>query len=233
MMLTEENKDNFFKVALSASIVLFGFDGKDLKILIRERSTEPFKGALILPSTYILPNESVEVNVAKLIEERICLTDCYLEQLKAFAKVFRNPYGRVVNIAFYAIVKLSDEIVQYNQQSGNIWINSNEIPELAFDHNEIIDFAKERLKRRVKRRPIGFELLPNEFTILQLQTLYEKAMNKLLDKRNFRKKLFKSNLILDTGKFIRPKNSRKPSKLYSFDKETYQTMTLKGYDILF
>lgn len=232
-MLTEQNKDDFFKVGLSASIVLFGFDGIGLKLLIRERSKEPFKGALILPSTYILPSDSIEGNVQKLIEEKIGISDSYLEQLKAFTKVYRNPLGRVINVAFYGIVRLSDEIKKLNEQSGNIWVNTNEIPDLAFDHNEIVEYAKERLKRRVKRRPIGFELLPNEFTILQLQTLYEKAMNKQLDKRNFRKKLFKSQLIMDTGKFIRPKNSRKPSKLYSFDKETYQTMTLKGYDIIF
>lgn len=232
-MLTKENKQEYFNVALSSSLVLFGFDGINLKLLIRERTTKPFKGALILPSTYVLPSESVEGNLQILIEEKIGIHDCFLEQLKAFTKVFRNPLGRVINVAHYAVVRLDDQLLKLNEEEGNIWVNVNQIPDLAFDHNEIIDYAKEKLKRRVKRRPIGFELLPEEFTILQLQTLYEQAMFKVLDKRNFRKKLFKSKLIVDTGKLIRPISSKKPSKLYTFDKETYQTMTLKGYDIVF
>ncbi|MFA9289659.1 MAG: NUDIX domain-containing protein [Solirubrobacteraceae bacterium] len=233
MLPTEENKDDFFKIALSSSLVLYGFDGKNLKILIRERATAPFKGAFILPSTYILPNDSIEGNIQKLLEEKIGISNIYLEQLKAFTKVFRNPLGRVINVAFYGLIKIDDRLLLKNQEEGNVWVNVEEVPELAYDHNEIIEYAKERLKRRVKRRPIGFNLLPNEFTILQLQTLYEKSFGKELDKRNFRKKLFKSKLILDTGKFIKPKNARKASKLYTFDKELYQTMKLKGYDITF
>jgi 8-oxo-dGTP diphosphatase len=233
MLLTEENKHEFFDVALSSSLVLFGFDGEKLKILIRKRANEPYKGALILPSIYILPNESIEVNLQKLIEEKIGLTDCFLEQLQGFTKVFRNPIGRVINIAFYAVVMLDDRILKLNEQEGNIWVNASDVGELAFDHNEIVKYAKEKLKRRVKRRPIGFNLLPDEFTILQLQSLYEEALGKDLDKRNFRKKLFKSKLVYDTGKFFRSIGSKKPSKLYSFDRIMYDKMTLKGYDILF
>ncbi len=233
MMLTEDNQQEFFNIALSSSLVLFGFDGKTLKILIRQRSTDPFKGALILPSAYILPNESIEGNMQKLVEEKIGISECYLEQLKAFTKVFRNPLGRVINVAFYGLIKIEEHIMELNEKEGNIWVDINQIPDLAYDHNEIAKYAKEKLKRRVKRRPIGFNLLPDEFTILQLQNLYEQALGKEMDKRNFRKKLFKSKLIINTGKSIRPQSSRKPSKLYSFDKETYQTMTLKGYDILF
>ena len=103
---------------------------------------------------------------------------------------------------------------------------------MAYDHNEIIDYGKERLKRRVKRRPVGFHSLPPEFTLNQLQNLYAQALNKTFDKRNFRKKIFKSQLLIDTGKTIEIQ-AGKISRLYRFDEDAYEKMSLKGYDFLF
>ncbi len=229
LILTPE----YFNVALASSVVLFGFDGNELQVYIYRQKQEPYKGALMLPSAYVLPQESNEDKIRGIIKKYLQLDDIYLEQLKAFDKVYRNPLGRVVNIAFYALLKLDKKVFEQTDKIDGKWVNYNELPDLAFDHNDIVDYAKERLKRRVKRRPVGFNLLPAEFTIAQLQTLYESALGKEMDKRNFRKKIFKSELIAETGNMTDSEQTRKAAKLYKFDEDKYEKMTLKGYDFLF
>ena len=233
MDLQTIDKDKYFRVALASSVVLFGFDGSELLIYIHQQQKEPHAGFNILPSVYILPDRSNEQEVRKLIHKNLKIEDLYLEQLKAFFHVYRNPFGRVVNIAFYALIKLDPDIQKRTAELNGKWIPYGEIPDLAFDHNEIIDYAKERLKRRFKRRPVGFNLLPKEFTLTELQALYESALGKEMDKRNFRKKIFKSELIVETGNQTDPEQTRKAAKLYRFDEDKYQKMTLKGYDFLF
>lgn len=233
--MTTEEKELYFNIAMSSALVLFGFDGEDLKILIYRKKDEPFQGALALPSKYVAPNETNEMVIRQMLHERIGINppNLYIEQLKAFVKVFRNPLGRVINVGYYALIKLTPEIEKEVANRKGIWVKYNDIPDLAFDHNEIVTYAKERVKRRVKRRPIGFNLLSKEFTIAQLQSLYEKALDRELDKRNFRKKIFNSNLIIETGNTTDPKEHRKVSKLYSFDAEKFERLSLKGYDFLF
>lgn len=229
--MTDEEKEKYFQVALCSSLVLFGFDGEDLKILVYKKLNEPFKGALVLPGKYIAPTVSNDQAIHELLIEKIAYDEhqTYIEQLKAFTKVFRNPLGRVVNVAYYALVKLTPQIEAKVKAQGGVWFPYDRVPDLAFDHNEIVKYAKER----VKRRPVGFNLLGDEFTIAQLQSLYEKALNRELDKRNFRKKIFNSNLIIETGNTTDPKQHRKVSKLYRFDEEKYEKLSLKGYDFLF
>ena len=233
--MTDEEKEKYFQVALCSSLVLFGFDGEDLKILVYKKLNDPFKGALVLPGKYIAPTVSNDQAIHELLIEKIAYDEhqTYIEQLKAFTKVFRNPLGRVVNVAYYALVKLTPQIEEKVKTQGGEWFPYDRVPDLAFDHNEIVKYAKERVKRRVKRRPVGFNLLGDEFTIAQLQSLYEKALNRELDKRNFRKKNFNSNLIIETGNTTDPKQHRKVSKLYRFDEEKYEKLSLKGYDFLF
>ena len=158
-----------------------------------------------------------------------------VEQLRAFGQVFRHPGGRVVNIGHYALVNTDDFRTEEWEHHGMHWVPVNEVPDLAFDHNDIVDYARERLKRRVRRRPVGFDLLPKEFTLGQLQNLYEKAMRKTFDKRNFRKKLFKSKLLVDLEKKSDGSGygQHKGSQLFSFNDEAYSIMTLKGYDFVF
>jgi len=229
----KEDFNAYFQVALASSVVLFGFDGNQLLIYVQNKITKQHRDFKILPSTYVLPDRSNELEIRKLIAKHLEKDDLYLEQLKAFHHVFRNPKGRVVNIAFYALIKLDDEIIKKTKELNGAWVPYNLIPDLAFDHNDIIVYAKERLKRRFKRRPVGFNLLPKEFTLTELQLLYESALGKEMDKRNFRKKIFKSQLIVPSGNKTEPEQTRKAAKLYSFDEDTYQKMTLKGYDFLF
>lgn len=229
-----ERKDieEYFNVALATSLVIFGFDLEKLHVLLKLKDEDPYKGAYILPSKYIKPDESIDICVKHLLEESIGSEEAYIEQLNASGKVFRNPLGRVVNIGHYGLIRYdSDESMKWSKM-GLKWFPYDEIPDLAFDHNDIIDFGKERLKRRVKRRPVGFNLLPKEFTITQLQALYEEALSKSFDKRNFRKKIFNSNLLVDLEKTLESING-KDSKLYKFDEDKYAKMSLKGYDFLF
>ena len=230
-----ESLEEYFQFAVASSLVLFGFDGEELFILLTNKTHEPFKGAKILPGKYIKPSEGNDAAMHELLREKVGVNpeEIYLEQLKAFTKVFRNPIGRVINVAYYALVKLTPEVITHSAKNESVWTPYNQIYDLAFDHEEIISYAKERLKRRVKRRPVGFNLLAEEFTISQLQTLYEKALNRELDKRNFRKKIFNSNLIVESGNHTDPNVYKKTSKLYKFDEEKYEKMTLKGYDFLF
>jgi len=229
--MTESEKKDFLSFGIAGSLVLFGFDGEDLKILIHRKKEEPLKDAFLLPGRYIKTEESIEQVMKELMNEHTGTEYAYMEQLKAFTKVFRNPEGRIINISFYALVKINGSLIERTEKRKGIWIDYNNVLDLAYDHNEIVEYAKERLKRRVKRRPIGFFLLPKLFTITELQYLYEKALNKELDKRNFRKKIFKSELIVETDQ-TKP-GIRKESKLYRFDENHYDKLTLKGYDFLF
>jgi 8-oxo-dGTP diphosphatase len=113
-------------------------------------------------------------------------------------------------------------------------VNAHEVPRLAYDHNKILEYAKERLKRRVKGRPIGFNLLPAEFTLNNIQKLYECALGKEFDKRNFRRKLLKSQLLIETERFVRSsERAKRPSRLYMFNEKEYRTLSLKGYDFIY
>ncbi len=232
-MRVEFNKEDF-NVALATSVVLYGFDGENLKLLIATKTNPPYAGANVLPSVKVKPSEDAFA-VAKELMRRITGRDDWpVEILNAFSDPYRNPSGRVVNIAYYGTVRLDDDVHYNLQRSEYRWVNVDDLPTLAYDHNEIVDYSRERLKRRVKRRPIGFSLLPQEFTLNQIQTLYEAALGKDLDKRNFRRKLLKSELLLETGKTVRssPK-AKRPSALFKFDEKKYRTMTLKGYDFVY
>jgi 8-oxo-dGTP diphosphatase len=229
-----ERKDieEYFNVALATSLVIFGFDFDRLHVLLKYNDEPPFKGAYILPSRYIKPDQSVDLTVKKLLNESIGHEDAYIEQLNANGKVFRNPLGRVVNIGHYGLIRFDHKDEDKFSKNGLKWFPYDEVPDLAFDHNQIVDYAKERLKRRVKRRPVGFNLLPDEFTIAQLQALYQEALNKSFDKRNFRKKIFNSMLLVDINKTVETSNG-KLSKLYKFDEDKYAKMSSAGYDFLF
>lgn len=235
-MLQFPQEDPDYNVALSVSMVVFGFDGVELKILLARSTRPPFQGALFLPSRYIKANEELLLSAKKMFLDLFGYDNpSTVEQLRAFGQVFRHPGGRVVNIAHYALVHTDDFRAEQWEQHGMHWVSVTEVPDLAFDHNEIVKYARERLKRRVRRRPVGFDLLPKEFTLGQLQNLYEKAMDKTFDKRNFRKKLFKSKLLVDLNKKSDGSGygQHKGSLMFSFNAEAYSMMKLKGYDFVF
>lgn len=224
-------KQTYFNVALSTSVVVFGFHNDQLQVLLCNKKDEPFKGAPSLPTSWVAADEEVETVAAQVLQKAIGENDASIEQLNAFSKLYRKPEGRVVNIAQLTLI--GPEFLERPLDDSCSWVSICEVPTLIYDHNEILSFAKERLKRRIRRRPVGFTLLPKEFTVRNIHSLYEQGLNKNLDRRNFYKKLVNSELLVDIQKTKTENGSKKPSNLYSFNEKEYERLTLKGYDLKF
>lgn len=224
-----------YNVALSLSLVLLGFNGKSIEILLAKSNNPDYEGELFLPSRNLLANEDFIKVSTEMFTQLFDYPPVVLEQLKAFGKVSRSRGGRVVNVAHYALVKTSDFRAEEWSKHGMHWCDISCVPELAFDHNEIVSYALERLARRVRTRPVGFSMLPPEFTIGQMIKLYEKSLGKVIDKRNFRKKIFKTSLLheLDAKANGKVFGQQKGAKLYRFNIEAYQQMKPGDYPFLF
>jgi 8-oxo-dGTP diphosphatase len=221
--------DNFFKSAFSVDNVIFGFDHGDLKVLLIQRGAPPFKGKWALPGDLVYPNEDLETAAQRVLEQLTSLRGVYLEQVKAFGAVNRHPLGRVITVAYYSLVKVSDfhpSPASFAQSAQ--WHSLHQVYDLAFDHNEILSNCLRQLKHRVRMAPIGFELLPPKFTLTELQQLYESILETELDKRNFRKKILSMNLLHDLNE-LQAGVSHRPAKLYQFDYERYSRFVNEGY----
>src|SRR5881296_3787984 len=176
--------------ALTVDCVVFGFDEGELKILLIARGLEPFKGRWALPGGFVRVDETLDAAARRELQEEAGLTNVFLAQLYTFGAVDRDPRERVVSVAYYALVKLSEHEAKAATDAANArWFPVSKVPRLAFDHGEILSMALARLKGKVRYQPIGFELLPPKFTLSQLQHLYEAILETPLDKRNFRKKI--------------------------------------------
>ena len=181
-----------FDSVFSVDCVIFGFDKGELKVLLIERNEEPFKDCLALPGYLVEQNESIDFAANRILYELTGLKDIFMEQFYTFGEVNRHPQGRVITVAYYAILRLNASkelkpITNYAKKA--FWHPVANLPELAFDHSEIFAKALQKIKRKITYQPIAFELLPEKFTLSQLQMLYELILNKKLDKRNFRKKM--------------------------------------------
>ncbi len=221
--------ESFFKSAFSVDNVIFGFDGGDLKVLLIQRGAAPFKGKWALPGDLVYPNENLETAAERVLEQLTGLRGVYLEQVKAFGAVNRHPLGRVITIAYYSLIKISDYTVTPASfaQSAR-WHSIAEVDELAFDHNEILDTCLNQLQHKVRNAPVGFELLPPKFTLTELQQLYEAILATKLDKRNFRKKILSMGLLLDLNQ-VQENVAHRPAKLYQFDRENYEQFVSEGF----
>jgi 8-oxo-dGTP diphosphatase len=216
--------------ALTVDCVVFGFDEGDLKLLLIERDLEPFAGKWALPGGFVRVEESLEDAARRELEEETGVSKVYLEQLYTFGTPDRDPRERVVTVAYYALVKLSDHRVKAATDARNAeWFSVSDLPGLAFDHEEIIEVALARLKGKLRYEPIGFELLPPKFTLTQLQHLYETVLEAGLDKRNFRKKLLGMDLLLETDE-IEQDVAHRAARLYRFNEAKYKQLKKKGFN---
>lgn len=222
--------EDFFKSAFSVDCVVFGFDDEKLKVLLIERGTEPFLGQFALPGDLVYPNEDLDFAAQRILNELTGLTDVYLEQVKTFGGVDRHPYGRVITVSYYSLIKIdSYQVGAASWAKQAYWHPVDDLPQLAFDHRDILETCRLRLQEEVRRRPIGFELLPEKFTLRQLQSLYECVLETKLDTRNFRKKV----LSMDLLKVLDERQSgvaHRPANLYRFDNEVYTKLTEKGFN---
>jgi len=216
--------------ALTVDCVVFGLDDEDLKVILIQRDLDPFAGKWALPGGFVRMDETLEEAARRELVEETGLRKIYLEQLFTFSKVDRDPRGRVISVAFYALVNIRDHRVQAATDARNAaWFGVTEIPTLAFDHEEILAMALERLKGKVRYQPVGFELLPRKFTLSQLQHLYETVLERELDKRNFRRKVLSMDLLVETDE-IEQDVAHRAARLYRFDEGKYRKLVKRGFN---
>mgnify|MGYP005666443179 CR=1 FL=1 len=221
--------DNFFKSAFTVDNVIFGFDEGDLKVLLIKRGEDPYEGMWALPGYFVDPQEDLDSAAVRVLEQLTGIKDVFLEQVHTFGAVNRHPVGRVITVAYCSLIKISD----YTVQAASIalkakWHSVAKVKNLAFDHPEILESCLKRLKRLVRTRPVGFELLPPKFTLTELQHLYEAILETPLDKRNFRKKILSMNLLIDLNE-TQEGVAHRPARLYQFDQSKYEEFLADGF----
>jgi 8-oxo-dGTP diphosphatase len=216
--------------SLTVDGVVFGLDDEDLQVLLIQRDLPPFEGQWALPGGFVRMDETLEEAAKRELGEETGLANVYLEQLYTFGDPGRDPRDRVVTVAYYALVNLRDHRVQAATDARNAaWFTVDDVPKLAFDHARILRTGLERLRGKVRYQPIGFELLPDKFTLRQLQHLYEKVLDRPLDKRNFRKKILGMGILVELDE-IETDVAHRAARLYRFDKAKYDRLTRKGFD---
>ena len=204
--------------AVTVDIILFTFHDNDLKVLLIRRNGEPFKGKWALPGGFVNMDEDLDTAAMRELAEETHVTDVYLEQLYTFGDLERDPRGRVITVAYFALLS-TDQAAQLHIKSDSDaddarWWSMYALPELAFDHDPILQYALQRLRWKLEWTALGFLLLPAEFTLSELQKVYETVLNEPLDKRNFRRKMLATDVLEETGN-IREGDHR-PAKLYRF-----------------
>lgn len=217
--------------AVTADCVIFGFDGAQLKVLLVRRGGEPFKGKWAFPGGFMNMNESIEECALRELREETGLKEAFMEQFRVFSKPDRDPRERVVTVAFLALIRLQE--VQGGDDADEAqWFALDDVPALAFDHDYILREAQRTLREKIHFEPIGFELLPEKFTMKQLQTLYESIVGVNFDRRNFSKKMFHLDLLTELDEVVWP-TTRRAAKLYSFNEAKYAELKKKGFRIEF
>lgn len=207
------------KPSVTVDIVLFTILNDDLKVLLIKRAKEPFKGSWAIPGGFVRINESLDAAALREMKEETGVKDIYLEQLYTFGEPKRDPRGRVITVAYFALVKSSGiRLNATTDASEAAWHSVYRLPTLAFDHKKLLDYALQRLRYKLEYTTVAFQLLPEKFTLSQLQKAYEIIFTKPMDKRNFRKKILSLGLIEETGK-VTEGVSHRPAKLYSFEKK--------------
>ena len=189
-MLYKIELTDFFTSAFSVDCMIFGYEEGQLKVLLIERGVEPFNHYWAIPGDLVYPNEDLPDAASRILLELTGLADVPMHQSKSFGAPNRHPQGRVITISYFALIRISDfEIKASSWAEKAMWVAVNDVPQLAFDHNLILESTYEILKQKLNADPICFDLLPEKFTLMELQQLYEYAFNTTLDKANFRKKL--------------------------------------------
>jgi 8-oxo-dGTP diphosphatase len=220
----------FPRAALTVDCVVFGLDDQGLKILLIRRGLEPFRGRWALPGGFVRVEESVDDAARRELREETGLGEVFLEQLYTFGQPGRDPRERVVTVAYYALVNLSQHPVQAASDADRAaWFDVGDLPRLAFDHDEVVDVALRRLRGKVRYQPIGFELLPPKFTLSQLQAMYETILERRLDKRNFRKKVLQLGLLDETEE-LEEDVAHRAARLYRFNRGRYQKLARQGFN---
>ncbi len=216
--------------ALTVDCVIFGLDESlDLKVLLIQRAQTPFEGQWALPGGFVEMEETLEAAALRELHEETGMEEVFIEQLFTFGAPDRDPRGRVISVAYFALVNLQDHRVKADSDARHVaWFSLDSLPPLAFDHADILRTAVARLRAKVRYQPIGFELLPDRFTLSQLQKLYETILgvDEPLNKRNFRTRILKMGVLREVGR--QEGVPHRPARLYTFDKERYDALVEKN-----
>ena len=225
-MLNSYNKED--KVLLAVDCIIFGFDGEELKILLVKRDFEPEKGKWSLIGGFLKKDQDLDQAAIRVLHHLTGLDDIYLEQFYVFSKVGRDPGERTISVAYFALIDIASHNEELIQLDAAKWFSLKQAPDLIFDHNRMVELAVSRLKYSAKTEPIGFELLPDKFTMLQLQNLYESVLNEKLDKRNFTSKINALGILVKLDEKDM-ESSKKGSYLYQFDTDKYNEKLKDGF----
>lgn len=217
--------------AVTTDCVIFGFDGTKLKVLLIERGIEPYKGRWAFPGGFINMDESCEEGALRELKEETGLSTAYIEQFHTFSDPHRDSRERVITVAYYALVRIQD-VKGGDDAAQAAWFSLDEVPQLAFDHDRILREALKRLRERIHFEPIGFELLPEKFTMRELQNLYEAILDVHFDRANFSKKMLHFNILNQLDETVWPTPKRK-ANLYSFNMDSYNELKQKGFRLEF
>jgi ADP-ribose pyrophosphatase YjhB (NUDIX family) len=215
------------KILVAVDCIIFGFDGKQLKALLIKRGFEPEKGKWSLMGGFIGKKENAEEAATRILYQLTGMNNIYMEQLSTFTDVKRDSAGRVISIAYFALINIADYSEQLQLEHEAKWFLLHRIPPLIFDHRKMVMKARERLQEKVVAHPVGFELLPTKFTLPQLQNLYEAIYEMPLDKRNFTKKMLSLG-VLNKLNEKEKESSRKGAFYYVFDSKKYRTLQSSG-----
>lgn len=209
------------KMLVAVDCIIFGFQGEHLKLLLIKRGFEPQKGRWSLMGGFVTPEENINHAAARILKQFTGLSDIYLEQFHTFGDPYRDPTERTVSVAYFALIDINKYEEQLSHEYSAEWFPIKKIPSLIFDHIEMIKLAKERLKYKAALHPLLFELLPEKFTLPQLQMLYEDVYDTIIDKRNFSRKILSTGLLMKQ-KDKEKESSKKGAFYYKLDKRKYR-----------
>lgn len=201
-------------IFVTVDIVIFTLREGDLHVLLVKRKTPPFEGRWAIPGGFVQHDESLEDAAARVLFEEAGVRDVHIEQLYTFGKVDRDPRGRMVTVAYYALVPAPLALHAGSETADAQWQSVYALPEMAFDHADIVQYALKRLRYKLEYTAVGFQLLPKAFTLSQLQRAYETVLGERLDKRNFRRRILQAQVIEETGEM--QSGEGRPAKLYRY-----------------
>lgn len=215
---TEVESSN--RIALSVDCVIFGFDENKLKVLLIRSDLKKYLGRWSLLGDLVGPTEDLDAAAYRILKQRTGMVDVYLEQVHTFGSVSRHPAGRVVTVAYCSLINIQHHKIKILDNELH-WHDVKNVTDLAFDHQQIFDTCYQRLQKRVQEHPLGFNLLPKKFSLRDLQNLYEAILDVKMDRRNFRKKFFTMDFLIDINEMEQDVPHR-PGKLYKFNFEKYE-----------
>jgi ADP-ribose pyrophosphatase YjhB (NUDIX family) len=211
---------------VTVDIVIFTIQAGVLKVLLVKRRIPPFAGQFAIPGGFVHEDEDLDQAALRELKEETGVSDVYLEQLYSFGKPDRDPRGRVVTIAYFALISADRKLKAGSDAAEAAWYATDDLPPLAFDHGEILDYALERLRNKLEYTTVGFQLLPEKFTLTQLQEVYQAILGRQLDKRNFRRKMSVLKILKPIKEYQR--GGQRPAQLYRFVAARFEKLKDKG-----